>query len=91
MSKFEMAGLTVSGNVPDYIEPAAAKDSKLFEKLNPPQLYPEVNLGVRFRPGMPVHPADVGGQELTPDEYYLLILSTDAGAQFYARENLPTP
>jgi len=44
---------------------------------------------VRYRQGAPVHPVDVGGSELSPDEYYLLILATDAGAQFYARENAP--
>jgi len=34
-----------------------------------------------------VHPADVGGTALTPDEYYLLILNIDMGAQYYFREN----
>ena len=32
----------------------------------------------------------IGGTELTADEYYLLILSTDAGGQFYSRENAPS-
>jgi hypothetical protein len=44
----------------------------------------------RFKPGAPVHPQDVGGQALTNEEYYLLILSTDAGGQFYSRENAPS-
>jgi hypothetical protein len=30
---------------------------------------------------------DVGGTELTPDEYYLLILNIDMGGQFFFREN----
>jgi hypothetical protein len=90
ISKLEEAGVSVqvSGNMKVYCEPAASKDSELFKKLNPPQLYP-YDPSVRFEPGMPVHPADVGGQELTEDEYYLLILSCDAGGQFYSRENAP--
>ena len=39
-------------------------------------------------PGTP-HPVDVGGTELTPDEYYLLSLNIDMGGQFFSRENLP--
>ena len=31
----------------------------------------------------------VGGQELTPDEFYALILAADMGVNFYARENNP--
>ena len=31
---------------------------------------------------------DVGGTELTPDEYYLLELNIDMGAQYFFRENL---
>ena len=29
----------------------------------------------------------MGGTELTPDEYYLLILNIDMGGQFFFREN----
>ncbi len=92
MSKLDEAGLqiTVTGDMPIYVEPGSARKSLLFEKLNPPQLYPVVDTNVRFKPGAPVHPADVGGTELTPDEYYLLILSTDAGGQYYSRENAPS-
>jgi hypothetical protein len=88
MTKLTEAGLTVSGNMPVYVNPADAKGSLLFQKLNPPQLYP-VDTSVRFMAGAPIHPADVGGQELTPDEYYLLILMADQGGQFYSRENAP--
>jgi hypothetical protein len=65
---------------------ANAKESMIIEKLNPPQRFPSVNLANRFKSGTP-HPVDVGGQELTPDEYYLLILNIDAGGQFFFREN----
>ena len=36
----------------------------------------------------PAHAAAVG-QELTADEYYLLVLMADLGGQFYSRENAP--
>ncbi len=88
MMKLAEQGITVTGDMPVYVNPADAKGSLLFSKLNPPQLYP-VNTAVRFQQGAPVHPADVGGQELTPDEYYLLILMADQGGQFYSRENAP--
>jgi hypothetical protein len=77
------------GEIITYVEPASARDSRLIQKLNPPQLYPAVNTDVRFDPAAPVHPVDVGGVELTPDEYYVLILMADMGGQFYSRENAP--
>jgi hypothetical protein len=89
MMELEEAGITVSGDMPIYVVPGEARQSLLFEKLNPMQLYPTADTGVRFRQGQAVHPADVGGTELTPDEYYLLILMADAGGQFYSRENAP--
>jgi hypothetical protein len=67
--------------------------------LNPPARYPNIDLTDRAFPGMPIHPAEVGSYNghngadpkyvLTPDEYYLLMLSTDNGGQFYYRENKP--
>jgi hypothetical protein len=36
-----------------------------------------------------IHPLDVGGEELTVDEYYALILAIDSGVQFYSREFNP--
>jgi hypothetical protein len=66
---------------------ANAKESPVITRLNPPQRFPSINLGSRFKAGMPIHPVDVGGQELTADEYYLLILNIDAGGQFFFREN----
>ena len=55
-------------------------------RLRPPQRFPAVDTAVRAFPG-PTHPADVGGTELTPDEYYLLMLNFDMGGQFFFREN----
>ncbi len=81
-------GIEVTGDMPIYVVPASARSSLLFEKLNPHQLYP-TDTSVRFVPGGAVHPADVGAEPLTEDEYYLLILMADAGGQFYSRENAP--
>lgn len=70
-----------------YVTPGSAKDSKLMQRLNPPQRFPAVDTATRFVAGKS-HPADVGGTELTPDEYYLLILNIDMGGQYYFRENI---
>ncbi|MES1205538.1 MAG: hypothetical protein ABUS79_06335 [Pseudomonadota bacterium] len=95
--------VSITGTPPNYVVPAAAEASPLMMLLNPPQRFPvdktvrafgsaafSMNVGgtpMSF-PGTP-HPVDVGGTELTPDEYYLLILNIDMGGQFYFRENLP--
>ncbi len=96
--------VSITGTPPNYVLPAAAEASPLMMLLNPPQRYPSDKSVRAFGsapfsmtvggtpmsfPGTP-HPADVsGGTELTPDEYYLLILNIDMGGQFYFRENLP--
>ena len=81
------SGVTVTGDLRSAVEPGAARRSMLFQRLNPPQLYG--SLRKRLYPGRPVHPVDVGGEELTLDEYALLILMADMGGQFYSRENAP--
>lgn len=97
MMELEDAGLEIVGELPIYIEPTRARDSKLIEVLNPPQLfrYDEI-LGdivadydptVRAFPG-PVH-GDDKGFSLTPAEYYMLILAADNGGQYFSRENAP--
>jgi hypothetical protein len=86
----ENPNIEITGDMPVYVVPGSSRTSLLFEKLNPPQLYPNVNLDVRFKTGAPVHPVDKGGTALTEDEYYLFILMTDAGGQFYSRENAPS-
>ncbi len=78
----------ITGTPPDYVTAAAAETSKLMtEHLNPPQRYP-LDTNTRLVPGLAVHPVDVGGTELTPDEYYLLELNIDMGGQYFFRENL---
>jgi hypothetical protein len=88
MGELAEEGIEVTGDLPVFINPGNAKASLLFEKLNPPQLYP-YDPAVRRFPGQAIHPVDVGAQELTEDEYYLLILMADSGGQFYSRENAP--
>ena len=72
-----------------YVRPGSAKASRVIAKLNPPQRFPSIDMNTRAFPG-PAHPADVApNMALTADEYYLLILNIDMGAQFYFRENKP--
>jgi hypothetical protein len=88
MGELAEEGIEVTGDLPVYVIPNQARNSLLFQKLNPFQLYP-TDETTRFVPGGPIHPADVGAEPLTEDEYYLLILMTDSGGQFYSRENAP--
>jgi len=79
-----------------YVEPPSAMNSLLIKMLNPMQRYPAVDPSVRafadrsITGGKITHAADVGGPELTADEYRLLILNIDMGGQFFFRENLDT-
>lgn len=84
----ENPNIVVSGDMPIYAIPNEARNSILIQKLNPPQLFPTVNLNNRAF-GSVIHPLDVGGEELTVDEYYALILAIDSGVQFYSREFNP--
>jgi hypothetical protein len=79
--------VSISGTPFAFAKGGAARDSTIIQKLNPPQRDPVVDATVRRWPGAAVHPVDVGGTELTPDEYYLLGLGIDMGGQFYSREN----
>jgi hypothetical protein len=89
----EMLGedvVTITGDYKagGYAEGGSAKDSDVIKLLNPPLQFPAPSTATRAFPGMPVHPTDMGGMELTPAEYYLLILNLDMGGQFFFRENL---
>jgi hypothetical protein len=75
--------------LPTFVAPGSAKGSLVIQKLNPPQRFPTIDMGIRAFPGT-AHPADVAPElALTADEYYLLILNIDMGAQFFFRENRP--
>jgi len=77
----------ITGDYRSYITPGLARTSDVIKRLNPPQRWPDIDTKTRAFPNMKIHPVDVGGEELTPDEYYLLILNIDMGGQFYFREN----
>jgi hypothetical protein len=95
---FREKAITVMGNLKQYITPGAAHTSTAIQMLNPPQRFPTVDMNTRAFAG-PVHPAEVANYnghvgtdpkyQLTPDEYYLIMLNADDGAQFYFRENAP--
>src|SRR6266540_2895177 len=78
--------VTISGGRKEYVVPGQARASEVVKKLNPPQRFDTIDLKVRAFEGK-VHPTDAGGQELTADEYYQLILNIDMGAQYYFRES----
>jgi hypothetical protein len=96
---FREKNIMVTGDLKEYIAPGAAHDSVAIQMLNPPARFPALNASDRAFPNMPVHPSEVGlynghdgadpKYQLTPDEYYLLILNADDGGQFYFRENAP--
>jgi hypothetical protein len=94
---FEEKNIIVTqGVVKSYVVPGSARDSIEVQMLNPPARFPTVNLNDRAFPS-PVHPSEVGmfngvngadpSFQLTPDEYYQMILNADDGGQFYYREN----
>jgi mono/diheme cytochrome c family protein len=80
--------LAIAGNFKVYLNPQDSRGSLAIRKLNPPQQFPTQSMSVRAFATTP-HMQEVGGQELTADEFYALILAADSGANFYARENNP--
>jgi len=88
MMDLEDAGITVEGEIPIFVEPENARGSVLIQMLNPPAQYPTVKLNDRAFDG-PGHLAEVSREELTPEEFRLLIEMVDNGGQFFSRENAP--
>lgn len=87
MEALEKANLVASGNFKVYAKPQHARDSILIQKVNPTQLFPEPNAGRR---AFNTTPHSTGNYaELTPTEFYKLILMADHGVNYYARENNP--
>ena len=56
--------------------------------LNPPRLFPEIDLEDRAFGGIDGHSEQMGFP-LTAEEHRLLIEMVDNGGQFYSRENSP--
>jgi hypothetical protein len=72
------------------MNPEDAANSIIIQKVNPTQLFPTPNAGVRAFATTP-H-SSVGydsGRELTPTEFYKLILAADMGVNYFSRENNP--
>ena len=67
------------GQMPSYVTPGSALTVAADQEAEPAPALPRGEPGRARLPGA-THPADVGGQELTPDEYYRLILNIDMGA-----------
>jgi hypothetical protein len=87
MEAIEEANLVIGGNFKIYAKPQNARESLLIQKLNPTRLFPEPGPERAF-PGTTPHSAG-RYTELTPTEFYKLILMADHGVNFYARENKP--
>ncbi|HEY2728769.1 MAG TPA: hypothetical protein VGK52_02440 [Polyangia bacterium] len=85
----DVVTITGGDNQYGYVSAGSAKDSKIIQKLNPPQRFPGVDATVRAFAAGGIHPNDAGHPEweLTPEEYYRFILNIDMGGQFYFREN----
>jgi hypothetical protein len=66
-----------------YTKPLDARNSLVIQMLNPTVLFPTPATRRAFA-GTPHQ-----GIELTPQEYYTVILAIDVGMNFYARENNP--
>lgn len=89
MEAIERNGLMITGNgTIRYMTPLDARGSELIKKLNPTQLFPTPNASVRAFPGIS-HLQELGRPELTPTEFYKLILAADMGVNYYARPNNP--
>jgi hypothetical protein len=80
----------VSSTFKVYAKPQDARESLLIQKVNPTQLFPEPNQSVRAFPTITPH-SQGRYTELTPTEFYKLILMADHGVNYYARENNPNP
>ena len=87
MEAIEMGDLMISGDYKVYLNPEDARNSLAVKLLNPTQQFPTQNAGVRAFATTP-H-MNGKGTDLTPDEFYALILAADNGVSFFARENNP--
>lgn len=89
MEAIERGMLMISGDFKVYMNPEDAHGSIVINKVNPTQLFPAVNASVRAFPGQTPHSVEEGYTELTPTEFYKLILAADMGVNYYSRENNP--
>lgn len=78
--------MVTAGTVKQYLVPEDARNSEMIKRLNPTKQFP-TQTGERAFPTTPHMQGK--GSDLTPDEFYALILSADNGVSFFARENNP--
>lgn len=88
MEAIEKNNLTIEGNFMVYMKPLDAHGSPAIVKLNPTQLFPTPDAGVRAFAGQG-HLKALGRTDLSPKDFYMLILAADMGVNYYARENNP--
>ena len=88
MEAISKGGLMISGNFQVYMNPEDAHGSIVIQKINPTQLFPTPNTAVRAFSTAP-HSQAQGYTELSPAEFYTLILAADMGVNYFARENNP--
>jgi hypothetical protein len=87
MEELEMGGNTIVGSFKQYGSPQDSRSSELIKVINPFQIFPQPDTGVR---AFATAPHSTGRYaELTATELYKLILAIDMGLNFYARENNP--
>jgi hypothetical protein len=87
MEAIEKAHLMISGNFKVYMNPEDARGSLAIKQLNPTQLFPTASATRAFTTAP--HLTAQGRTDLTPQEFYTLILAADMGMNYYARENNP--
>ena len=98
MEAIDMGNLMITGTLPckttadtptlQCMEPQNARGSYAIRLLNPTQLFPTADASKRAFATSP-HAQVQGFTDLTPAEFYKLILAADMGVSFYARENNP--
>jgi len=98
MEGIEKNNLMVTGTLPCHTPsgaptlqcmlPTDALDSPAIRLVNPTKLFPTPDTTVRAFTTAP-HSTVGGYTELTPTEFYKLILAADMGMNYYARENNP--
>ena len=92
MEAIEKNNLVITGNFKVYMNPEDAANSIMIKKVNPTQLFPTPNAAVRAFATSPHSQTPGGydsGRELTPTEFYKLILAADMGVNYFARANNP--
>lgn len=92
MEAVDKGDLMITGNFKVYMKPVDARGSIAIQKLNPTQLFPAPDASVRAFPTTP-HLLDPRltnpPADLTPQEFYTLIMAADLGQNYYSREFNP--